>query len=403
VSEPNLIAGRYELGDRLGHGGMSTVQLAFDQRLRRDVAVKLLAEHLADDATFVERFRREALAAARLVHPNIVSVFDFGLDERSDRHYIVMEYVRGQSCAEILRDRGFVSVQEALSIVSHACRGLDYAHRHGVVHRDVKPGNLLRSEDGIVKLADFGIAKAIDAGSAITKVGSVLGTAAYLSPEQARGEDAGPASDVYALGVVSYQLLSGRLPYEATSLSELAAMQEREAPPLLDDLVEGVSPQLAAAVDRALSLEQHQRFASADEMRAALAGGARSTSADTTSETRVVRPRESESETTRIVRRAPATAANPAAPRRLEPRPGRGPVAAPTGDRRPAAQPKRRSRTTAWILLLVVIALAAGGATIVALNSSGGTQRAVQLRDAVGRNANDTIQKLRSLVDDNTQ
>jgi eukaryotic-like serine/threonine-protein kinase len=186
-----VIVGRYELGDRLGAGGMSTVVLAFDRRLERYVAVKLLAEHLADDSQFVSRFRREALAAARLVHPNIVQVFDFGLDEVVGRHYIVMEYIRGKSGAQILRDERRLSVPDALHLVDGSCRGLHYAHRHGVVHRDVKPGNLLRSEEGQVKLADFGIAKATD-GSAITQAGSVLGTAAYLAPEQAHGESATP-------------------------------------------------------------------------------------------------------------------------------------------------------------------------------------------------------------------
>ena len=141
----------------------------------------------------MSRFRREALAAARLVHPNIVQVFDFGLDEATARNFIVMEFVDGESCAEILRDHGPLGTREAVNVLSQACRGLDYAHRNGVVHRDVKPGNLLRSRDNAVKLADFGIAKAAEQ-SDITKAGSVLGTAAYLSPEQARGEPAGPAS-----------------------------------------------------------------------------------------------------------------------------------------------------------------------------------------------------------------
>ena len=231
-----VLAERYELGERLGVGGMSTVVEAFDRRLERPVAVKLLAEHLAEDSQFVARFRREALSAARLVHPNVVQVFDFGLDERSGRHYIVMELVRGQSGAEILREEGVLGVQEALSMVLQACRGLDYAHRNGVVHRDVKPGNLLRAEDGVTKLADFGIAKAVSDESGITQVGSVIGTAAYLAPEQAAGEQVGPQADLYALGVVTYQFLSGRLPYEAQSLTELAMKQLREVPPPLDEL-----------------------------------------------------------------------------------------------------------------------------------------------------------------------
>ncbi len=259
------IAGRYRLESRLGFGGMSTVHLAFDRRLERRVAVKLLAEHLAEDPTFVSRFQREAQAAARLVHPNIVQVFDSGLDERTGQHFIVMEYIEGQSCAEILRDYGWVEVDEAVSIVEQACEGLHYAHRHGVVHRDVKPGNLLRSREGEVKLADFGIAKATEQSS-ITQVGSVLGTAAYLAPEQARGEEAGPPADLYALGVVAYQLISGRLPYEAASLTELALKQQREEPPTLDTLVAAVGPELADAVAIALALDPRDRYRSAREM-----------------------------------------------------------------------------------------------------------------------------------------
>ena len=225
MTPDQLFGDRYRLERRLGVGGMATVQLAFDTRLERYVAVKLLAEHLAEDGNFVNRFRREALAAARLVHPNIVQVFDFGLETEIHRQFIVMEWVDGESCAEILRDEGRLAPAAAVGILTQACRGLDYAHRNGVVHRDVKPGNLLRNREDVVKLADFGIAKAAEQ-SDITKVGSVLGTAAYLSPEQARGEPAGPPADLYALGVVSYQLLTGRLPYEAASLTDLARQQE---------------------------------------------------------------------------------------------------------------------------------------------------------------------------------
>jgi serine/threonine protein kinase len=247
MARDNIVAGRYRIESRLGSGGMSTVHLAFDERLERYVAVKLLAEHLAADPAFVSRFQREALAAARLIHPNIVQVFDSGLDAHRDQHYIVMEYIDGQSCAEILRDRGWLTVEETLPIVLGACAGLDYAHRKGVVHRDVKPGNLLVATDRAVKLADFGIAKATEQSS-ITQIGSVLGTAAYLAPEQGRGEEAGPPADIYALGVVTYQLLSGRLPFEGASLTELAIKQQQEPPESLDDLVAAVSPELAAAV-----------------------------------------------------------------------------------------------------------------------------------------------------------
>ena len=159
------------------------------------------------------------------MHPNVVQVYDFGTDEASARQFIAMEYVEGQSCAELLREQGRLSTAEVVEICAQACRGLDYAHRNGVIHRDIKPGNLLRNPEGIVKIADFGIAKAAD-DSDITRVGSVIGTAAYLSPEQARGEPAGPPSDLYALGVVAYQLITGRLPYQGASLTDLARQQE---------------------------------------------------------------------------------------------------------------------------------------------------------------------------------
>jgi eukaryotic-like serine/threonine-protein kinase len=271
-----VIAGRYRIEGRLGVGGMSMVHLAFDNRLERSVAIKLLAEHLADDPTFVSRFRREALAAARLVHPNIVQVFDFGFDSGHHQHFIVMEHVSGNSCAELLRDHGHLDVPQAIDIVTQACRGLDYAHRNGVVHRDVKPGNLLVSDSDVVKLADFGIARATDQSS-ITQVGSVLGTAAYLSPEQARGDEAGPQADLYSLGVVTYQLISGRLPYEAASLSELALKQQRESPIPLDELNPDVPPTLAQAVALALAIDQRDRPQDAMELAEVLRDGAQGT------------------------------------------------------------------------------------------------------------------------------
>lgn len=377
MSTAAIINGRYRVEGRLGVGGMSTVLLALDERLERHVAVKLLAEHLADDPTFVSRFRREALAAARLVHPNIVQVFDSGFDDSTHQHFIVMEYVPGSSCAEILRDRGHLDVEQAVDIVAQACRGLEYAHRHGVVHRDVKPGNLLVSESGVVKLADFGIARATGQSS-ITQVGSVLGTAAYLSPEQARGEGAGPSADLYSLGVVTYQLLSGRLPYEANSLAELALKQQREAPIPLQRINPRVPPALAEAVALTISVAAEERPRSALELSQLIRDGARGVSpfvdgqrnargGTSTAATRVLpaRGREQATAQTRVVPPATAAAARPRAPRTV---PARRPVS-DTAPARASAQQGRRRLAWAASIFVVLLAIAVVAA-VVALQRS---------------------------------
>ena len=385
----DVVAERYRIESRLGSGGMSTVHLAFDERLERYVAVKLLAEHLASDPAFVSRFQREALAAARLIHPNIVQVYDSGLDDFRDQHYIVMEYIDGQSCAEILRDRGWLPTEEALPIILGACAGLDYAHRKGVVHRDVKPGNLLLGPDSAVKLADFGIAKATEQSS-ITQVGSVLGTAAYLAPEQGRGEEAGPPADIYALGVVAYQLLSGRLPFEGASLTELAIKQQREPPQRLDELVAAVSPQLGRAVDIALRIDPRQRYPTAVEMAHALEEGARGIAPG--SGTAVVPPRDSNS-TTVIARDERTRVVSGVKPR--QPRPGQ------VRREQPPEKPPPSSRTgriTALVVALLVIA-AAVTAIVLAVQPSG----KVQLQTgSFSTDAQTAVQQLSTLIQNNS-
>ncbi len=414
------IAGRYRIEGRLGVGGMSTVHLAFDSRLERYVAIKLLAEHLADDPTFVSRFRREALAAARLVHPNIVQVFDFGFDQGHHQHFIVMEHVSGRSCAELLRDRGHLEVAEGVSIITQACRGLDYAHRNGVVHRDVKPGNLLVSESDVVKLADFGIARAADQSS-ITQVGSVLGTAAYLSPEQARGEEAGPRADLYSLGVVSYQLLSGRLPYEAASLSELALKQQRESPIPLDELNPTVPRALALAVSMALAIDQHARPNDAMELAEAITegaqgimpAGAEGANFATSSSTELLDQRDDATAATRLSPRsaAPRTAqtraaqsrtARPAEPRRV---PARRPE--PPSRSRRAAPPERQSRggrgfrrMMGLLALIAVFALVVIAAVVIS-NSTSNT--VVQYKKIVAHDASSAISQIQNLINKYTK
>ena len=397
---PQVIHDRYRLEGRLGSCGMSTVHRAFDTRLEREVAVKLLAEHLAEDETFVSRFRREALAAARLVHPNIVQVYDFGLDDATGQHFIVMELVNGPSCAQLLRDRGVLDIDETLDIVGQASLGLDHAHRNGVVHRDVKPGNLLMSEDDVVKLADFGIARATEQSS-ITQVGSVLGTAAYLAPEQARGEEAGPAADIYALAVVTYQLLSGRLPYEATSLSELTLKQQREAPTPLDAVNPEVPPPLARAVARGLALDAAGRYESAIAMAEALRAGARGIdppAADVpdraTEATSLLERQGDETEATRVLGPLDPVPPAPMAPARQAP-PERRRQEAAAG----AARQRRRRRLGPVIVLLILAGLIGAGG-IIAADRLGGRP---QLRKVVADDAKSAIEEAKQFVEDNTR
>jgi eukaryotic-like serine/threonine-protein kinase len=412
-----MIVGRYRIEGRLGVGGMSTVQLAFDQRLERYVAIKLLAEHLADDPTFVSRFRREALAAARLVHPNIVQVFDFGFDESQRQHFIVMEHVAGHSCAELLRDHGPMDVDHAVEVITQACRGLDYAHRNGVVHRDVKPGNLLVSDSEVVKLADFGIARATDQSS-ITQVGSVLGTAAYLAPEQARGEEAGPRADLYSLGVVSYQLLTGRLPYEANSLSELALKQQRDPPAPVDELNPRVPRELADAVALALALDQEERPANAMLLAEAIANGARGIEPagyetgtrrmGGTAATRVLSGGAPTAQT-RVAPRTAQTSRNaPARVRQIEPRrPAYAPSTAdygPPETQRTAAQRSGGSRAARrfFAFLAVVILFVAAVAVAVTISAST-SSNVVHFRRVIARDTNDAVQQFQNIVNQYTK
>jgi serine/threonine-protein kinase len=370
MSQLQEIASRYRIDRRLGAGGMSTVFLALDTVLERPVAVKLLAEHLADDEPFVARFQREARAAARLQHPNIVQVFDSGLDGPSHRHYIVMELVDGPSAADLLRDHKRLEIDQAVAIVRDACHGLDYAHRAGVVHRDVKPGNLLMAADsGTTKLADFGIAKATEQ-TRITQVGSVLGTAAYLSPEQAHGDEAGPRSDIYSLGVCAYQMLTGRLPHEYVSLTELALKQRDEPVEPISALRPEVPHELDLAVRAALERDPGDRYATALELARALEAGMQGHTTDVTERLAAADP-----DATRAL---DATAAT----QMLQPRRERRPGAPPPAERtRPAAPPDRKAAVSAarsrrlgqfFTLLAILIAIAVVGVILLA-NQGGGT------------------------------
>jgi serine/threonine protein kinase len=399
MTVPTEVAGRYGMERRLGAGGMSTVFLATDTVLERSVAVKLLAEHLADDDAFVARFRREALAAARLQHPNIVQVFDSGQDSESRRHYIVMEYVDGPSCADLLRERQRLDVEETVHIVRDACHGLDYAHRAGVVHRDVKPGNLLMAQDtDTTKLADFGIAKAAEQ-TRITQVGSVLGTAAYLSPEQARGDEAGPASDIYSLGVCAYQLLTGRLPHEYGSLTELALKQQQDTVAPIADYRPEVPPELDEAVRLCLERDPNARYSSALELARALDAGLHGERTAATErlilgDTDATRALDATSAT----RAMPRTAHVPPAPQPARAPTTAPPPRAPRDDRDATRRAARRRRWAGFLALLAVLA-AIGAVGIALLSADGGSGAQPVTRDQV----EDQIRDLRQFIQENTR
>ncbi|MFI5053122.1 MAG: protein kinase, partial [Acidimicrobiia bacterium] len=262
-----VFANRYELGVEIGRGGMADVFLAHDRLLDRRVAVKVLSPAFSSDPTNVERFRREAQSAAGLNHPNIVAVYDWG--EENGTYFIVMEYVPGQTLSNLIQSYGRLSPTEAVPIGAEIADALAFAHAHGVVHRDVKPGNVLVTPDGQVKVADFGIARAAS-GDGLTKTGAVLGTATYFSPEQAQGFALDGRSDVYALGVVLYEMLVGAPPFVAASPVSVAYMHVREQPAPPSSIVAGLPGALDRIVLTAMAKDVTQRYQSANDLRADL-------------------------------------------------------------------------------------------------------------------------------------
>jgi beta-lactam-binding protein with PASTA domain/tRNA A-37 threonylcarbamoyl transferase component Bud32 len=268
VDDPRLYSNRYQVTHLIARGGMAMVYRAQDTLLNRAVALKILYPELSADPAFVERFRREAQAAANLSHPNIVPVFDWGED--AGTYFIVMELVDGTSLADMLRGSATISPARSAQIVAQVAAALGYAHRSGVVHRDVKPGNILITRDGQVKVTDFGIAQAVSSEDHLAEAGSVMGTATYFSPEQASGEAVDGRSDVYALGVVLYEMLVGRPPFVGDTPVDVSSQHVNEAVPAMSKFSDSVPKDLEAIVMDALRKSPDQRYQTADELRADL-------------------------------------------------------------------------------------------------------------------------------------
>jgi eukaryotic-like serine/threonine-protein kinase len=264
-----LISGRYRLIAPLGEGGMSTLWRAIDEQLDREVAVKVLRPQFGADAGFAARFKQEARAAGGLSHPNIVNVYDYGTDGADGEQYIVMELVEGRDLATILQERGTLSVDDSVRVAIGVASALEVAHRKGIVHRDVKPGNILITDAGDVKVTDFGIARALSEAS-MTVTGTTLGSVHYFSPEQARGDEVTGASDVYALGIVLFEMLTGRRPFTGDTAAAVALKRLNEDPPTPTSIGHPVAPGLEAIVMRALAREPADRFPDAGALAEAL-------------------------------------------------------------------------------------------------------------------------------------
>ncbi len=264
----HVFSERYELNHLIARGGMAEVYRAHDRLLDRPVALKVLFPELSVDRSFVERFRREAQAAANLSHPNIVPVFDWGED--TGTYFIVMEFIDGRPLSSILKTAGSLSAERTADVGAHVAAALGYAHKHGVIHRDVKPGNVLITDEGQVKVTDFGIARAINTEESLTQTGAVMGTATYFSPEQAEGIGVDSRSDIYSLGVVLFEMVTGRPPFLGDTPVAVASKHVRDHPPAPRELNPSIPPTFEAIILKAMAKDPAHRYRTAEELRADL-------------------------------------------------------------------------------------------------------------------------------------
>ncbi|MDX1893151.1 Stk1 family PASTA domain-containing Ser/Thr kinase [Mycolicibacterium sp. 050158] len=380
MTTPQHLSDRYELGEILGFGGMSEVHLARDVRLHRDVAVKVLRADLARDPSFYLRFRREAQNAAALNHPAIVAVYDTGEAETATGPlpYIVMEYVDGVTLRDIVHNDGPLEPRRAIEIIADACQALNFSHQHGIIHRDVKPANIMLSKSGAVKVMDFGIARALhDGGVSVTQTAAVIGTAQYLSPEQARGETVDARSDVYSLGCVLYEVLTGEPPFVGDSPVAVAYQHVREDPVPPSERNPDLTPELDAVVLKALAKNPDNRYQTAAEMRTDLI---RVHSGQAPEAPKVF----TDAERTSLLSIGPSHGRNHPTDRI----PAHQPTYVPPRERNPAIG--------RWIAVVAVLAVLTVVATVL-LNFVGGNPRDVQIPDLKGQAYDDAVVSLQNL------
>ncbi|HEY1652846.1 MAG TPA: Stk1 family PASTA domain-containing Ser/Thr kinase [Acidimicrobiales bacterium] len=377
VETPRTYSGRYELTHLIARGGMAQVYRAVDRQLDRPVALKVLFPELSVDKTFVERFRREAQAAANLSHPNIVPVFDWGEDDGV--YFIVMEFVDGRALSAVLRDPQKLTPTQIATIGAGVAAALAFAHRHGVIHRDVKPGNVLITPDGVVKVTDFGIARAVNTEESLTQTGAVMGTAAYFSPEQAEGKGVDARSDIYSLGVVLYEMAVGRPPFTGDSPVAVASKHVRDQPVLPRVANPAVPVALEAVIMKAMAKDPAARYASAEEMRADLLRFAdgRPVEAGDPSLTSVMGP---------VGAAAGATTMIAATTGRT--------MAVPTGGPPPSnrEEEERKKRTRRLIIILVLLLVALGVIAYFLFSSLGGNVTVPNVVGETSATATQTLQ-----------
>jgi eukaryotic-like serine/threonine-protein kinase len=366
MTQPRLVGSRYELGDLIGYGGMAEVHRGRDVRLGRDVAIKVLRADLARDPSFLNRFRREAQSAAGLNHPSIVSVYDTGEDigtEGVAQPYIVMEYVEGRTLRDILKSEGRLPPRRAMEIAADVSAALDFSHRAGLVHRDVKPANVMITQSGAVKVMDFGIARAVaDNSATVTQTANVIGTAQYLSPEQARGESVDARSDVYSTGCLLYELVTGVPPFQGDSPVAVAYQHVRENPSMPSSRVPGLPRALDSIVMKALAKNPLNRYQSAGEMRSDLQ---RALANQPVSAESVM----TDAERTQFIARTPPP-----------------PVLPPHRDMDSADHDRERRNAIIWaaIVVALLLVIGAGAFFIYKLGSSGDGGKKVAVPNLVG-------------------